>query len=214
MVRILLIRHGETAWNLAGRQQGRIDIPLSETGRVQARALADRLRSTPLARAVASPLLRARQTAEAVLEGRTLPLTLDPDLKEMDHGQWEGLLQEDIQARFPEDLRGWRQSPHLTRPTGGEGFAEVLDRARPALARACEGLGADEVLLLATHDGVCRALLAWVLGLPFERIWSFRLAPTSVNLLEGPHAERLSLVRLNDAAHIHPFFGESVHRRL
>src|ERR1700735_4491235 len=97
---ILLVRHGETAWNREGRYQGRTDIPLSEAGVAQVAALGARLASIPIARAIASPLSRARTTAEAVLDapGRTAraPLALDPGLMEISHGAWEGQLSADV----------------------------------------------------------------------------------------------------------------------
>jgi phosphoserine phosphatase len=213
-MRVLLVRHGETAWNAEGRQQGRLDIPLSTLGRAQGRALALRLADLPLARALSSPLLRARQTAELLLGERAGMLELDPALVELDHGAWEGRLQAEIEADHPADVRAWREEPQRSRPTDGESFQEVLDRAWPALVAGTRGLGPEEALLLVTHDGVARALLCRVLGLPFARAWSFRQAPTTLNLLEGPELERLAVLRLNDASHLHPLFGEAVHRRV
>jgi broad specificity phosphatase PhoE len=97
---------------------------------------------------------------------------------------------------------------------GGESLRIVLDRAWPALCRACEGLGADDTLLLVAHDAVNRVLLCRILGLPLARLWSFRQAPTTLNLLEGPAVDRLEVVRLNDSQHVTPLFGEAVHRAL
>ena len=75
-------------------------------------------------------------------------------------------------------------------------------------------LGADDTLLVVAHDAVNRVLLCHVLGIPFARLWSFRQAPTTLNLLEGPDADRLEVVRLNDCSHHTPLFGEAVHRAL
>ena len=98
-MRILLTRHGETEWNTEGRYQGQgFDIPLSATGRSQAKALASRLANFEFTRVVSSPLLRARQTAEIVLGDRSVPLTLDPDLMEIAHGDWEGLLDAEVKS--------------------------------------------------------------------------------------------------------------------
>ena len=97
---------------------------------------------------------------------------------------------------------------------GGESLGVVLDRAWPALARACEGLAPDDTLLVVAHDAVNRVLLCRVLGLPLSRLWSFRQAPTTLNLLEGASVDELDVVRLNDCAHHTPLFGESVHRAL
>lgn len=213
-MRIILVRHGETSWNAELRLQGHIDIPLSEEGLRQAGALGQRLAAQPVARAVASPLARARQTAEGALGGRDLPLVLDEGLRELNHGLWEGLRVPEVAERFPETSRQWREAPHLGRPDGGESLQELRARVWPALVRACEGLGAEETLLLVTHDGAVRVILAEVLGLPHARIWNFRLAPTSLSLLEGPDPDHLTVVRVNDASHLYPLFGEAVHRRL
>ena len=214
-MRILLARHGETAWNAEGRYQGQEDIPLSPVGQAQARALGERLRGVRIDRAVASPLSRALRTAELALgEERACMLTTDDGLKEIAHGEWEGLLTHEIRARDPERLRAWRETPHEVLMPRGESLQHVLDRAWPALERAGMGLQANDTLLIVAHDAVNRVLLCRVLGLPLQRLWSFRQAPTTLNLLEGPDVEHLDVVRLNDCAHHTALFGEAVHRAL
>jgi len=214
-MRILLARHGETQWNVDGRSQGQgFDIPLSEAGRAQAAALGARLAGLPIRRAVASPLLRARQTAELALGPRAALLTFDDRLMEISHGQWEGLLADEIRASFPELQRAWRETPDQVQLPGGESLRAVDARAWPAFRAACSGLEAEEVGLIVTHDAVNRTLLCRVLGLPLARVWSFRQASTCLNLLEGPDLDHLQVVRLNDASHLTPLFGEVVHRKL
>ncbi len=214
-MRVLLARHGETQWNVEGRHQGQtFDIPLSEVGRAQAAALGRRLEGLRIARAVASPLLRARQTAEIALGGRAPMLTLDPRLVEISHGDWEGRLAAEIQAEQPDLRRAWRETPHLVTLPGGESFRDVEERAWPAFEEALRGAGPEDCVLIVTHDGVNRALLARILGLDLSRVWGFRQAATCLNLLEGTDAGHLQLVRLNDAAHLYDLFGETVHRKL
>lgn len=214
-MKILLARHGETQWNAEGRYQGQEDIALSPAGEVQARALGERLRELRIDRAVVSPLSRARRTAELALgEPRASMLTTDKGLSEIAHGAWEGLLATEIHASDPERLRAWRERPHEVLMPGGESLQQVLDRAWPALARACDRLGADENVLIVAHDAVNRVLLCRILGLPLSRLWSFRQAPTTLNLLEGPDVEHLDVVRLNDCSHHTALFGEAVHRAL
>ena len=133
---------------------------------------------------------------------------------EIAHGEWEGLLAAEIRARDPERLRAWREAPHEVLMPRGESLQHVLDRAWPALARACEGMGDDDTLLVVAHDAVNRVLLCRVMGLPLQRLWSFRQAPTTLNLLEGADVDHLDVVRLNDCAHHTPLFGEAVHRAL
>ena len=214
-MRILLARHGETPWNAEGRYQGQEDIALSPVGEAQARALGERLSDVRIDRAVASPLARAKRTAELALgEERAAKLTTDPGLMEIAHGTWEGLLASEIRERDGERLQAWRDTPHEVLMPEGESLQHVFDRAWPALVRASEGLGKDDTLLVVAHDAVNRVILCHVLGIPLARLWTFRQAPTTLNLLEGQDVEHLEVVRLNDCAHHTPFFGEAVHRAL
>ena len=214
-MRILLARHGETPWNAEGRYQGQIDIPLSPVGEAQARALGERLREVEISRAVASPLSRAQLTARLALgDARADMLQTDADLQEIAHGEWEGRLASEIQQKDPARLLAWREEPENVLMPGGESLRQVLDRSWRGLARATEGLGEDDTLLVVAHDAVNRVLLCRILGLPIARLWTFRQAPTTLNLLEGPSVEQLEVVRLNDCAHHTPFFGEAKHRAL
>lgn len=214
-MRILLARHGETAWNAEGRYQGQEDTPLSETGEKQARRLGERLRDVRIDRAVCSPLTRTYDTAQFALgEVRATMLMIDNDLMEIAHGRWEGKLASEIEAEDSERFRAWRETPDKVKMPDGESLKQVLDRAWPALARACDGMAGDETLLVVSHDAVNRALICRILGLPLFKFWTFRQAPATLNLLEGPDVDRLEVVRLNDCSHHTLFFGESVHRAL
>ncbi len=214
-MRILLARHGETPWNAEGRYQGQIDIPLSPVGEAQATALGERLAAVEITRAVASPLSRAQRTAQLALgAARADTLLTEPDLQEIAHGEWEGLLASEIHDKDQSRLRAWREEPDTVLMPGGESLRQVLERSWRGLARAAEGLGDQDTLLVVAHDAVNRVILCRVLGLPISRLWSFRQAPTTLNLLEGPDIEQLEVVRLNDCAHHTPFFGEARHRAL
>ena len=214
-MRILLARHGETPWNAEGRYQGQEDIPLSDVGIAQATALGQRLRELQIDRAIASPLSRARRTAELALGvDRAGQLMFDGGLKEIAHGEWEGLLASEIHARDGERMQAWRDAPHTVLMPGGESLQQVLDRAWPAFARACAGLGPDDTLLVVAHDAVNRVLLCRILGIPLSKLWGFRQAPTTINLLEGASVDALEVVRLNDCSHHTALFGEAKHRAL
>ncbi len=214
-MRILLARHGETPWNAEGRYQGQRDIALSPVGEAQAAKLGERLRDVGITRAVASPLVRAKGTAQLALGvARAATLSFDADLQEIAHGDWEGLLASEIRARDPALLAAWRDAPESVQMPNGESIGQVVDRAWPAFARACDGLGDDDTLLVVAHDAVNRVLLCKILGLPLSRLWSFRQAPTTINLLEGPDVDHLDVVRLNDCNHHTALFGEAVHRAL
>lgn len=214
-MRILLARHGETAWNAEGRYQGQEDIALSEVGERQAALLGARLADARIDRAVSSPLSRANRTARLALGAdRDVLLTTDAGLAEIAHGSWEGLLASEIRERDPERLIAWRDAPDTVLMPGGESLQQVFDRAWPAFTRAVDGLGPDETALIVAHDAVNRVILCRILGIPFSKLWTFRQAPTTLNLLEGVDADHLDVVRLNDCAHHTAFFGEAVHRAL
>jgi phosphoserine phosphatase len=212
---ILLVRHGETAWNREGRYQGRTDIPLAETGQAQVAALGARLAHVPIKLAYASPLSRAKTTAEAILAGRAnTPLQLDAGLLEISHGEWEGQLASDVELSHAEMFGVWRTSPGRSSPAGpgAETLGDVERRAWQVLVTVCAALGPDDTALIAAHDAVNRVLICRVLGLPLERVWSFRQAPASLNVLAGPSVDALQVVRLNDSDHVAPLLQEATHR--
>ncbi len=211
---ILLVRHGETPWNREGRYQGRTDIPLSETGQAQVAALGKRLAHLPIHRAYASPLSRAKNTAEAILAGREVPLWLDAGLLEISHGEWEGKLATEVELSHAEMFGVWRTSPgrHSPAGPGAETLGDVETRAWQVLEKACRDLGEHDTALIAAHDAVNRVLLCRILGVPLERVWSFRQAPASLNVLAGPSLDELQVVRLNDSEHVAPLLQEAKHR--
>jgi probable phosphoglycerate mutase len=213
---ILLVRHGETTWNREGRYQGRTDIPLSEHGQAQVQRLGDRLRSVPIAAAIASPLSRAKTTAEAILAGRSLALELDAGLLEISHGGWEGKLASEVERDHAEMFGVWRTAPGRDAAAGpdAETLGDVEARAWPVLETLCARLGADDTGLIAAHDAVNRVLLCRVLGLPLQQVWKFRQAPATLNVLSGRSLTELQVVRLNDCEHSEPLLHASQHRAL
>src|SRR5437660_162408 len=96
MLRLILVRHGVTEWNQAGRYQGHQDVPLSHMGREQARRVAERLRAEPITAAYASDMRRAQETASIIVDGREVELQTTPALREMGFGSWEGLTARDV----------------------------------------------------------------------------------------------------------------------
>lgn len=158
MTTILLARHGETEWNRTGRYQGWADPPLNETGRAQARLLAEQLRSTPFDAVYSSDLRRARETAEIVAAPHGVPVVVEPGLREIDVGEWSGLTRAQVEARFPDDERpGGETRQHHT--------ARVLAAAE-RIARAHPG----QRILLVSHGGTMRALRTHVSDEPLHPI--------------------------------------------
>ncbi len=155
--RVLLIRHGESTWNAAGRWQGWGDPPLSARGREQATILAGRLADRAVSRLVSSDLSRAVQTAEILAEALGVRLELDPRLRERDLGCWAGLTEAEIRAAHPEELDRLRARDPAVRPGGGESHDAFRMRVAPALVAAARGSAAGTIAVV-THLGVIRLL--------------------------------------------------------
>ncbi|MBI3763708.1 MAG: histidine phosphatase family protein, partial [Chloroflexi bacterium] len=111
MTRLWLIRHGETDWNVEGRWQGQTDPPLNESGRAQAEALAAQLAGIRIEAIYSSDLQRAHTTARIIARGLGLPVRLDARWREIDQGEWEGLLVTEVAARYPDELAARRSDP-------------------------------------------------------------------------------------------------------
>jgi broad specificity phosphatase PhoE len=170
---LLLARHGETEWNLAGRWQGHTDIALSATGRGQAAALAERLGNlgVPVARIRSSDLARARETAEIVARRLGVgDLVIDARLRERAFGVFEGLTRRECEDRYPDVWASYERDRKLI-PPGGEPHADVVARLRAAVADALEPAPGDgHAVLLVGHGGSLRLFLADRYGRPFPPI--------------------------------------------
>ncbi|MFD0483926.1 histidine phosphatase family protein [Kineococcus sp. GCM10028916] len=167
--RTALVRHGETDWNRDGRLQGRTDIPLNDTGRAQARALAGTLAGQGWSAITSSPLSRARETAQIIADHLGLELLpAHDDLVERNFGEAEGGNREELTARFPNGER-----------PGGESWPEIVDRGAGAVRRIRAEHG-DAALLVVAHGTFIRATVDGLTGVELTR-----LANASAVLLEG-----------------------------
>lgn len=134
---VILVRHGETAYNVQGRSQGILDIPLNENGLKQAKLLAKSLKDYPIDVFISSPLKRAYVTTETVakLHGKTIAYT-DDRLKEIDYGDCAGLTSAEIKERYPEISALWNERPWLVNYPNGENYRDLEYRTRNALEDA------------------------------------------------------------------------------
>ena len=165
--RIVLWRHGRTAWNAERRFQGQTDIPLDDTGLAQAARAAKVLARLQPQRLHSSDLSRARTTAAALAALTGLPVTEDVGLRETYAGQWQGLTRTELEEQFGDDLREWAAGSDI-RPGGGETRSEVAERMVTAIDRALDDVAPGQTLVVATHGGAARAAIGALLGLPIE----------------------------------------------
>jgi broad specificity phosphatase PhoE len=172
--RLVLLRHGRTGDNASGRIQGQLDTPLDDVGRAQAAAVAPVLAAASPSMVVTSDLVRARDTAQALSDEAGLVPVLDPRLRELHLGAWQGLTSEEARQLFPQEHAAWRGGQDLPRG-GGETYAQAGERAAACLAENLSAVPAGGTLVAVTHGGTARAALGALLGLPPE-VWP-RLAP-------------------------------------
>ncbi len=165
MTKLCLVRHGQTDWNLEGRYQGQSDVPLNESGRAQAAALAKQLQRQCFAGICPSDLKRARETSEIIAGCLHLPVTPEPRLREINQGKWEGQLVDVIKDRY---ARLWLErlvDPVHVRPPGGETVGEVASRVADALDEIST-LHPRKPMLIVSHGLALATALCRVHGVP------------------------------------------------
>lgn len=201
---ILLIRHGETDWNVEKRLQGHLDIPLNAEGERQAAALGLALAQEPLDLIFASDLQRAAQTAQAIAAPRGMTIQIDADLRERCYGAFEGLRYVDISERYPDGYAAWRARDIDARYPMGRAHAETLrefsQRTIGAITRLA-ALHRHKKIAIVTHGGVleCAYRLANGVGLLPPR--DFDIFNASINRLRWNGAA-LQVVQWADVAHL------------
>jgi len=199
--RLLLCRHGQTGFNADRRFQGQLDEPLSDEGRRQSRLLAQRLAAEPIDAAYSSDLCRASETARLILAERALPLRLDPRLREVAFGRWEGLTFSEIKDRYPEDVAAReRELIHFAMPGGGESLAQLAERVAGFLLETLpehEG----QTVLIVSHGGTVNAIISSLLDIPLQSWWRLRNHNGNLTTFEfTPLGTRLT--SFNDTCHL------------
>jgi probable phosphoglycerate mutase len=199
--RLILLRHGQTELSGQRRYSGRGEPPLTTTGLAQAKAAAQRLSSMePITTVVCSPLKRARQTAEAVVEQIGLPVAYWDTLTETDFGAWEGLTFTEAAERDPELHRAWLSDPSVPAP-GGESFDEVharVSRARDELVDAYRGC----TVLVVSHVTPIKTLLRIGLDAGPSILFRLHLDLASLSIVEFYPDGNASVRLVNDTAHL------------
>ena len=174
MTRLVLVRHGQTAWNLEGRAQGHTDVGLDDTGRDQATVLAPYLAAMSPDSLWSSDLIRARQTAEYVAAATGLDVRLDVRLREFDAGERAGLTRAEFAERFPAAFASWRGGHITGHVPGAETTAQVTARMVPALREIWEATGSGETAVVVAHGACLKVSLLAFLGWPESLIDTLR----------------------------------------
>ena len=183
MTTLLLIRHGQTDWNLEGKYTGQADIPLNETGRAQAYEAAELVRHQPVDAIISSDLMRALETA-AIVAGKSesgVNIQTDSRLREINQGVWEGMHFDDIKNRYGAELAAREAQPLDFAAPKGETVGEVRERVLAAIQDICDQHPAGLVVIVA-HGLVLAIVRCWLMEYAINDVWSF--IPPNAKVLE------------------------------
>lgn len=203
---LILIRHGETAWNAERRLQGHIDIPLNSEGLRQAGALAGALADERFDAIVSSDLARAHQTAQAVASLHGMALATDPGLRERCYGGFEGLLYSEIEQRFPAEFAAWQaRDIDSVMPNGvhvAESFRQFYQRCIATISDLAEA-HAGQSLALVAHGGVLECAYRSATNLALSTPRDFPVKNASINRFTYVDG-KLHLTSWGEVAHLQP----------
>ncbi len=168
MIELCLFRHGRTEWNALGKYQGQADVGLDDLGRLQAQAVARRVKEIAPTLIYSSDLSRCADVAKAAGDLISLDVKHDVLLRERDVGTWSGLTRDEVNAQFPEDFDAWTRGDENVYPGGGESAAEVITRIDEFIAKV-RSSGAQGPVVAVTHAAWIRSVLPWLFGKNFPR---------------------------------------------
>jgi alpha-ribazole phosphatase len=199
-MKLLLTRHGQTDWNIAGRYQGQSDVPLNQTGCQQAQALAKRLSVEKIDAIYSSDLSRAFDTAQAIANFHQLHINIDSRWRELSFGNWEGMNYKQMSANSPELFQQWMQDFANISTPNGESLKQLADRVKLSFDEI-KNKHTDQTVLVVSHSGALQALLSTLLGIDLNRYWQFKIAQASVSELKI-YEDSVTLNLLNDTNHL------------
>lgn len=184
MVKLVLIRHGESELNSRSVFYGHLDPGLSENGRLQAELLSKNYHYDKPDLLVCSDMKRALETAAPLAQRFGLKINAEQDLKEMDFGLWEGLEYCEINSRWPDELKCFYSDPYEAHIPGGESMKQVESRCIKRIKElVLEHQNKNETIAIVAHGIVIKLIIAYCLQMPMKNIWSIQQYNTAVNVL-------------------------------
>lgn len=203
MTRVILIRHGLTEWNNAGRYQGQSNTDLSKEGYNQAKLLAENFPVENVDCIYSSDLKRAFATAEAIARKFEFKVITDRAFRELDFGDWEGLTYEEINKVWPEEISNFFGAPENLSIPNGETFTQLAERSINRLKEIiAENIG--KTVVVVAHGAVIRSMLATLMHIPLRYLWSLRQDNTAVNVLRFD-GDYIMVETINNTAHLGKF---------
>jgi len=200
-VQIFLVRHGATDWNLQGRCQGATDLDLSEVGVRQAEQIATSLTNETIHGIYSSNLKRAQQTAQFFSLHHQLPVLIETDVRELDHGELEGLTFAEIKENYSQFIQKWRTEPAEIQVPGGERLVDVARRAWNGLSRIVQLHTAEETLVVVSHNFPILGIICRLTGTHLNNYRTFHLDPCGVTRLSRNGANDWQVTLINNQAY-------------
>lgn len=199
--RVFLIRHGETIWNSEMKLQGHADIPLSDTGIAQAKALSQRLASQTISAVYCSDLSRAVETARHIAAPRGLELIPVKALREINFGRWEGQTFKEIREQYGDLVKRWWSSPLQVDIPGGEGLSDLASRVVSTVRGIVEKHQGEQVAVVC-HGGPIRSLVCTILNMDLNKYWKIRQDNAALNIIDFSDWNSGVVALLNDRSHL------------
>lgn len=196
-MQLFLLRHGETRWNLERRCQGITDIHLNETGIRQARDVAASLSKEKIHAVYSSSLKRAIQTARAISEPHGLEVIPESGLRELNHGELEGLTFMEIQASYPDFIENWRRQPAQLLIPGGESILDVEKRAWRIMEQIIQHHHPDETVVVVSHQFPMATILCRITGTPLNQYRTFHVEPCGLARISHNQEQGWRLIEAN-----------------
>ncbi len=201
MIQIILVRHGETEWNVKGVFRGRIDIELNETGIKQAQLLVEYLSNLKIDAIYSSPLKRAVKTAEMIASYHKLPVEITPGLIDFNYGEWQGLPRQEVKDKYKELYAEWIKNPHRVKTPSGETLDDVRKRAMDMVNDVIAKY--EDTVALVSHRVVNKVLICALLGLDNSHFWNIKLDTCGTTTFAYEN-ERFILIKHNDTSYLKP----------
>jgi broad specificity phosphatase PhoE len=198
---ILLIRHGETRYNIEHRIYGHAQIDLTTRGHTQAAAVGERLKGTPISAIYSSDLIRAYQTAQSIAGHHRLTVQADARFREVDVGEWEHLTEADVAARYADEYAHFRLYPGEAHYVGGESFVDVQRRAWSALTSCIRNHQQNDIVCIVCHAGTISAIVCAVLQVNINHHPRLRIDNCAITRLMTSE-DGFALATLNDNTHV------------
>ena len=197
-MQVLLVRHGATDWNLQGRCQGATDLDLNEVGVRQAEQIAASLTNETIHGIYSSNLKRAQQTAQFISLHRQLPVLIETDVRELDHGELEGLTFAEIKENYSQFIQKWRTEPAEIQVPGGERLVDVARRAWNGLNRIVQLHTAQETLVVVSHNFPILGIICRITGTHLNNYRTYHLDPCGVTRLNHHGGDHWGVTCINN----------------